>query len=291
MLKNFDDISCILCGIKNTSKDKHCISCHRELDIYDSFVGLVVNNQYTLTEFKGRGFYGITFKALDSYDKSVALKLISERAYEINDKDFDDEARLYAQLPDSLSIVKYVSAGRTSLNYRGELFNFNYIISEWVDGIPIKDLFGVDDLCPEDFIIAARDLLTALQELYSRNLWHNDLHNENILVMHISPAQQRFLSRSSPRLFKIIDIGSMVYRNPSGTKALSDMMNVGSHLFQIINGIKPRITNYSKEDQFMLEILEDVCAQMMDENPSRNFSSPLEALDRIDECVKMSRIS
>ena len=45
--------------------------------------------------------------------------------------------------------------------------------------------FPNDAKLAQDF---AKDLLAGIQELYERQLWHNDLHDENILVTTISTA-------------------------------------------------------------------------------------------------------
>ena len=81
MVKKFEDISCILCGDKNTTKDSICNSCHCPLDVQNDFLESVVNS-YTLKEYKARGFYGLTYKAVDDFGKKVAIKLISKKSYE-----------------------------------------------------------------------------------------------------------------------------------------------------------------------------------------------------------------
>lgn len=145
-------------------------------------------------------------------------------------------------------------------------------------------------MVPEDLIIAAKDLLSSLQELYTLNLWHNDLHDENILVTKLSDSQMRLFGRSISRIYKIIDVGSMTYRNPSDAKVWGDIVNVGSHLFQLSNSLKTNFSKFSKEDQFFITLMDEIYSQLMDEDPSRNFSSPIEALDQIEKYYRLSRI-
>lgn len=287
MVKKFEDISCILCGDKNTTKDSICNSCHCPLDVQNDFLESVVNS-YTLKKYKARGFYGLTYKAVDDFGKKVAIKLISKKSYEKYNKDFHAEAKLFANLTETPSIVTYLGAGETILEYHNTKIDFFYIISEWIDGISLRKIISSGDLSPEDLYIASKDLLLGLQVLYDKNLWHNDLHDENVLVTQINRSTMRLFNRTSSKLFKIIDVGSMVYKNPSDVKTIGDIVSVGHHLFQIIDVLNNQFSSLSKEDQYFIDIVREVCSQMIDENPSRNFSSPSQALDRIEMYYQLS---
>lgn len=289
MKKDFEEIACIFCGwVNNTMADK-CIHCTRPLHIEGQLINQDVN-AYKLIDYKARGFYGLTFKAVDGFSKEVAIKLMSKISYLRYEKDFKSEARLYAQLPDSASIVKYIGAGETVLSVDGNQVPFFYIVCEWVNGITLRDLLLQGDISPEDLIIAAKDLLSGLQELYDNNLWHNDLHGENILVSELTQAQMRLFARSKPRIYKIIDVGSMVYRNPSDVKVYNDMINVGMHLSQILKNLKTNVSEFQKEDQLLIDVIEEAFTRLMDELPSRSFTTPFEALDRIEELYTISRL-
>lgn len=290
MVKNFEDISCIFCGEKNNFKDSICISCKMLLDIGKNFLEKTINN-YTLKEYKARGFYGLTYKATDNYQKEFAIKLISASSYSKYNKDFNREAEMYANLPTTPSIVNYVGAGETTLLFKNESLRFFYIVSEWINGPVFKDFISThNDVEPEDLIIAARDLLLGLQDLYDKNLWHNDLHDENVMIEPLSQTQMRRFNRSIPRIYRIIDVGSMVYRNPADAKLFTDMNCIGNILFQISEKLKTNSSKYSKEDQYFINLLDGTFIQMMDEHPGRSFPTPNDALNQIEEFYKSSRI-
>lgn len=289
MAKNFEDISCIFCGEKNSCKDTACISCKMPSDIGKEFLGKTVSN-YILKEYKARGFYGLTYKATDNYNKEFAIKLISASSYSKYGKDFNIEAAMYANLPATPSIVNYVGAGEVTLLYKDKLLNFHCIVCEWVNGHTFKDYISKQDVVPEDLIIAARDLLLGLQDLYEKNLWHNDLHDENVMIELLSQTQMRRFNRTIPRIYRIIDVGSMVYRNPADVKSFTDMNCVGNILFQISEKLKMNFSEYSKEDQYFINLLDSTFIQMMDEHPGRSFLTPVDAFNQIEECYKSSRI-
>lgn len=289
MAKNFNDISCIFCGDKNQSSDTICNSCKRPLNIGEDLVGKEVKG-YLLKEYKARGYYGLTYKSVDNFGKQFAIKLISKASYIKNGKDFTREAELYAQLPETPSIVNYVGAGDATLEYNKDALNFYFILCEWVNGVTFRAFLNSNSITPEFLIIAARDLLFGLQELYDNNLWHNDLHDENVMVEPISQTQMKRFRRYSPFLFKIIDVGSMVYRNPSATKVLSDMVYVGNLLAQLADKLKLNYSEHSKEDQLFIELFEAACTRLVDENPSRSFKTPDDAINQIEEYYKESRL-
>lgn len=288
-MKNFEDISCIFCGEKNNKNNKNCIVCNNTLHNDEDFLGQKVDG-LTLIEYKARGFYGLTFKAKDIYGKNVAVKLISKIAYKKFDKDFTEEAEKFANLPNAPTIVNYIRAGEIVLDLSEGEFEFFYIVTEWIDGISLNEFLRSDLAEPEDLIIAARDMLTALSELTSLNLWHNDLHDENILISNISDPQKQLFRRSISRIYKIIDVGSMAYKNPHDTKVWGDMVNVGSHLFQIRETLKRKTHLFSKEDQYLLDLTQEICTQMMDEDPSRNFSGPNKALEDFEKYYRTSKL-
>ncbi len=290
MAKNFNDISCIFCGEKSDVRRMLCDSCNNPLHIGEEFIGRTLDDNYVLRIYKARGYYGLTYKAEDNYGKEFAIKLISKNSYLKHGKDFIKEAEMYARLPKTPSIVNYIGANEATLVYKGIPIEFYYIVSEWVYGDTFKDFISNRPVMPEDLISAARDLLLGLQELYESNLWHNDLHDENIMVEPLSQIQMRRFGRSTQWMFKIIDVGSMVYMNPSDAKPLRDMINVGHLLYQISEKLKLDFGELSKEDQYFIELLDSTCSQMIDEHPRRSFPSPMNALDQIEELYRNSRL-
>lgn len=289
MAKNFDDVSCFFCGAKNDVNDSKCAECQSDLNIVAKLISFKVG-RYTLTEFKGRGFYGLTFKAKDNYGKEYALKLISKNSYLRFNKHFEEEAALYAKLPEMSSIVSYVAADETTISLDDQDLSVYYIVSKWVTGTTLKEFLDQTEICPEDLVVASRDLLSGLQALYDSCLWHNDLHDENVMVRDLATYELAIYQRSVQRVYKIIDVGNMVYRNPADVKQYSDIMNVGNHLALISKKLKENYGAYSKEDQFFIELMDEIILVMTDENPSRGYHTPVEALQKVEEIYRFSRI-
>ena len=289
MEKNFKDISCLFCGEKNTASEKQCIKCNNNLNAQKYITGKKINS-FTIEEYIGRGFYGLTFKAKEFYGKKYfAIKLISKAAYDKSNKNFKEEAELYGLLPDITTIANYVTSGETELEVLNKKVSFYYIISEWISGKTLNHHIENNDLEFEDIITAATDLLYGLQILEKHKLWHNDLHGENILVEQVDNITKEYSNRLSNKIFKIIDIGSMVYRNPSNVKKYNDICMIGKHLSEMIKVVINKNNISRSDDKLFLLYLEEICTQMIDENPSRRILSAKEALSNIEEAFKSSR--
>lgn len=291
MSNNFQDITCFFCGKKNTvGTGELCVACASPLSVHGKLVGAAIGS-YELVEYKARGFYGLTFRARDKLGgKDVALKLISKAAYEKHDKDFAAEVALYGQLPSVPTIADYIIAGEQSVAVDGTQVEVYYIVCKWIAGPNLRDFLKCGEAVPEDLIAAARDLLSGLRTLYDHNLWHNDLHDENILVQPLTEAELATYGRSVKHLFVIVDVGSMVHRNPAAAKQLGDATNVGAHLSALQSSIVEHVSDLSKEDQFFLSIIDEALARLMDETPGRAYASPTEALNRINELYNSSRL-
>jgi hypothetical protein len=264
------------------------LDCGLELQVHEHLLGQNVDKM-TLLEFKARGFYGLTYKVEDSNGKRFALKLISKATYDKYDKDFFHEAEAYAKLPNHPCIATYVRVGQWPLTVHDVDLIFYFILSEWVPGCSLKDFMKSSELQPWEIYLLARDLLTAIQAFEEVNLWHNDLHEENVLVSELSGSQQRALQRENNKIFKVVDIGSARFRSEFNLGDINDLNYVGYHLNEAYSHASTRIHTYTKEDQNFLKMLPAFCARLVDENPSRRFKNADAALDEIEKVWKSSR--
>ena len=288
-MKNFDDIACIFCGAKNTKMHTCCVECASELDVAILSIGESVFG-YELKEFKGRGFYGLTYRAEERYGRSAAVKIIPKVGYTRRNKNFDNEAKIFASLPDSPILAKYINAGECKISFAKNRLDCYYIVSEWIEGISLHYSIKEGSLLPEDVILAARDLLTALTDLNEKRLWHNDLHDENIIVSTLTEGQRKAFRRTSPHMFRIIDVGSMSYWDSYDAKKVNDFGNVAAHLAEISKSFLLNPELVAKEDIIFFTAVQELCAQLADEHPARAITSPSVALDRIEAAYATSRL-
>ena len=290
MIKNFAQISCVFCGSPNLRSNTSCIKCHKPTDISRAILNKNIN-KFNIVAYKARGFYGFTFKAKDENGKVFAVKLISEPAYKRNNKDFEDEAKAYAFLPDHPCIAAYIGTGKSRISIESKDILFFYIKSEWIEGPSLKDWISSNRITPLAVYTFATDILTAIAAFEEKQLWHNDLHEENILVAEISESQRLGLRRDSSYIFKIVDIGSARFRAENNIREISDLAYAGRHLAEICKRLSKTLYLFSKEDKEFINKLSGICARLTDEDRSRGFNNSIEALKAIRENWINSRYS
>ena len=283
----FKDISCFFCGEKNRNDHVHCTHCGKPLDISSFFKGRTIQS-YALNEYKARGYYGLTFKCLQR-TKPFAIKIISKAAYIKQNKNFDTEVDIYSRIPDHSSIAGFILPGEDEIEITGEKVKFFYIISNWIEGINLKDWFQGDDLSPTSIYYFARDILTGLIAFDEVGLIHNDLHENNILVSKLSESQRLDFNRDVGVKFTIVDIGSASDKPDERVKALTDLNNLGRHISDLTLRLHVKLFSFSKSDQYFVHLLEDLCARLCDEDAQRGFANPREVLEELERKHLFSR--
>ena len=290
MAKIFGEIGCVFCGGANNNDDDECKKCGKPLQIHNNITNQMINN-LKLIEFRAQGFYGLTYKAIDPNGKLFAVKIISVNTYKVHEKDFAHEAEAYATLPDHSCIARYIGTGNTSLAVEDDHIKFYFILSEWIHGDSLKAWMNQETRMPNDLYSAGFDLFSAIMAFEEVNLWHNDLHEENILVQSITESQRRALRRDTSEIMKIVDIGSARFKSESDVKEINDLNNIGRHLMEFCTRLTKKISVFSKEDQIFLKMIPAFCARLTDEDRSRGFGSARDASDNLIYLWENSRLS
>ncbi len=283
----FKVISCFFCGAKNPKSQELCDFCGKPLDISSFFVKKTIQT-YILDTYKARGYYGLTFRCLQR-TKPFAIKIISKAAYVKQNKDFNYEVDIYSKIPEHSSIAGFIFFGEDSIVINGEVVEFYYIISSWVNGVNLKDWFLGDDLSPISIYYFARDILTGLIAFDEAGLIHNDLHENNILVSELSESQRLDYKRDIGVKFTIVDIGSASEKPDERKKALTDLNDLGRHISDLTLRLKIKLSSFSKSDQYFVHLLADLCARLCDEDVQRGFANPKEVLDELEKKYLFSR--
>jgi tRNA A-37 threonylcarbamoyl transferase component Bud32 len=119
---------------------------------------------------------GAVYKAREKkLDRFVALKIL--RRETVQDPEFEErfvrEARAQALLshPNILAIYDF-----------GETEDFFYIVSEYIDGVDLRQLMKMDRLSPVEALRLVPQICDALQFAHDRGVVHRDIKPENILI-------------------------------------------------------------------------------------------------------------
>ncbi len=223
-----------------------------EEDSADHRPGLRRIGRYVLVEPIGAGAMGQVWRAIDDdTGEAVAVKLIGKGVVPTAKarQRFQKEARLLSELRHP-GVARFLGAGELS----GSL----YLVTELVDGTPLKTVVRDHGPSPEREAIAiVADLARALIDVHDNGIVHRDIKPDNIMVVadstrhgtrvklidfgvarHLEEAGSMAMTREGTVL------GTPLYMSPEQARgepvdARSDVYAVGTTLFEMLVGEAP----------------------------------------------------
>ena len=187
-----ESTKCSKCGfdIAGYTERESALSAFTELN----------NGQYIIGRMLGQGGFGITYKALDTYQKKiVAIKEYmpsdyaerhgktvfpipgdtkAAKIFEHGKKSYNEEIKTLYQFRNIPGIVEVIS------NFSEN--NTSYLVMEYLDGCSLKHF--VKQSGGQLDVATARNLIyaaaKALSEVHSRNVLHRDISPENIYLVN-----------------------------------------------------------------------------------------------------------
>ncbi len=211
---------------------------------YDSFLGRVFADRYTLVSIIGVGECSAVFGAFDrETGQTVALKMLAPDRVDDADavRRFLTEVRVLS-LFDHPNIVKILD---TSLDGEDKFF-----VMEYIEGITLKKhILNKGALSEEEILFLSRPILSALAQVHSKGIIHSDIKPQNIVLVGsgeiklmdfgISKAQD---SQNEEALE--ITMGTVQYVSPEQAEGkpldhLSDIYSFGVMLYEMATGVLP----------------------------------------------------
>ncbi|MEY9633469.1 hypothetical protein ABIF66_001698 [Bradyrhizobium japonicum] len=274
---------CFFCceGSSKNLQDR-CPVCNSTLDIGAELVGSAIDS-YSLEKDVGRGHSGSTFRASNRIGKPFALKLIPALHYAKLGKSFEEEIRRYKLLGSHPNIADLIDAGTVEIELRNVKLILHFVVMEWIDGITLTNYLQSTQSSTAEIFGIVLDVLAGLERCATVNLWHNDLNSDNILLKTIADEERLTRRIESPYLSKIVDFGSLVFREGKLAGRLSDLTFLGVHLNELIKTVLAKGMALTKEDRFCLTNLEAVVARLVDESPDRGLTDVKDAINEVDD--------
>jgi eukaryotic-like serine/threonine-protein kinase len=260
---------------------------------------------YQITEFIGRGPLGFVYRATDTTNQqTVTLKLFLKSSGEPGEipeeaeKPFFEEARALRELehPQVAAVLEV-----------GETEGFRYICTEFVLGKSLDDLLNEQGALPlETALPLFRQVLSALQAAYEKNIIHRNLKPANILIQRngwikITDFGQAKIP-SMAATVALTGAGSPFYMSPEAILGQrgdirSDIYSVGTLLYRVLTGEKPfdgestativqRVVQQDPTSPKLInphipEELGILCTKAMAKDPAKRFQTPQEMLDAL----------
>src|SRR5690606_4737038 len=109
--------------------------------------------------------------------------------YDAQGKDFYSEIAKYRDIGAHPNVAELVDAGDAVVDFAGQLAPVYYIIMEWVDGVTLEQFIQNPRFEVADLYAIAIDLCSGVGRFEARNLWHNDLKADNILIKELTDEE------------------------------------------------------------------------------------------------------
>src|SRR5580658_5181417 len=202
--------------------------------------------KYEIRRQLGRGAMGIVYEGFDPViERVVAIKTV--RLPEVDDDETAEEIarfRREAQAAGRLSHPNIVGV----FDY-GETKDLAYIVMEYVDGPPLKNLLDKNERFPLPRIVQImEDLLAGLQFSHECGVVHRDIKPANLMLTKSGQAKiadfgiARIESSSMTQAGTVL--GTPAYMSPEQfmgqvVDARSDIYSSGVLLYQLLTGERP----------------------------------------------------
>ena len=198
---------------------------------------------FTVTRSIARGFYSATYIAEGQFGQLACLKVIPKKIYELAQKNFWDECRAHAAIANgSQHIVGFQDGFEADVIFPGssEPLACFVAVLDFIDGQPLGKTFLDETVSARLAAQIAVDLLRLLKELEEKRVFHNDLHDGNLLVERI-PLDARRASAIEPSVRVVaVDLGSVLDQSRSDEEAtVADNHHVTEHLLRLALGVAP----------------------------------------------------
>jgi len=241
-----------------------------------------------------RGFYSATYRVeLGNLRTPHVLKVVPHAVYDFFNKDFAEECRVHREVAEETEHVVRISDfwPDVSVTFGDVTVACHVAVLDYVDGPSLAE-FTADPEALEARAIAqiATDLLSLLRELERKERYHNDLHDDNIIVKRLPDRLQR--ANAIHDLLKVvaIDLGSITDRSKTGDAGrLGDLHTVATHLLHLADRLLERPEDTAELDYRLAVKLSDIAHSLLPESAMQRTPDFTHCIDQIREAYYHER--
>ena len=229
----------------NNDLSEHCISdlcpeCRRPYSYpLDSAPSRI--RSYDILKPVGRGFYAVTYLATyGALRTRCVLKVTPQITYRYFCKEFFSECQLHREVSQgTLHLAEIIDAFDEEVEFGDTTIPCHVAHLDYVDGDTLADFLSDSrNRTARNIAQIAVDLFTLMQELSTKQKYHNDLHDKNIIVQRLERSSFRAGDTIEPSIRAVaIDLGSLAEVSkslPSGER-LGDLLQVARHILSFRN--------------------------------------------------------
>ncbi len=259
---------CFLCPSKDyadKSLDSPCVTCGRPYGFPLSRRPDKIGD-YRVVESRGRGFYASTYLCERGRLRTKYILKVSPAAiYAFFKKSFEDECRLHQQVAeDTEHIVSIEDYFDETIQFGDEAVPCHIAVVDFIDGQSLDEFIKQSaEMSAESAAQVAIDLVRIWRELTNKNVHHNDLHADNIIIQRLRPDARRAEALDGTIRAVAIDLGSVSDHSKSDTEELrlGDQHWLCQHIQRLAERMRRarrNIDNVSELENRLSEALEKI---------------------------------
>jgi tRNA A-37 threonylcarbamoyl transferase component Bud32 len=268
------EFGCFFCSGKSTDRHGQCPDCGAAIDISTDLLAEKIGG-YRPKAILGRGFCGWTLKVeSDASFRPLSVKVTPK--HRMRGQLSDNEARALGACCPHRNIVHFLAQTHTSVSALGRPVPVIALAFDFVeDAEPLRKF-----LADENLILSRRDVVdilagisSGLERMHSKGIWHDDLHDDNVLVRRVAP-DDNLTERYEP---KLIDFGSTKPLRPDEPEhgERGDYYYLAKHIYAVTahfeKGLRGAITPV---DRTFAAKLRSLGQRLSDTNVSRRSMTP-----------------
>lgn len=220
------------------SLDDLCPTCDRTYGFPLSDAPAAVRD-YRIEKTLGRGFYAATYVAeRGPLNAKSVLKVSPTSVYDFFSKNFEDECKTHMEVAlGTEHIVGIRDMFHDEVAFGTTVAPCHIAELEFVEGRLLADYLKPEaELSAKAVAQIAIDLFRIRDELQKKNVNHNDLHAENIIVASLAPDARRANAIHDGIRAVAIDLGSVSdgSKSDSTQSRLGDLHWIATHLDKLV---------------------------------------------------------
>ena len=233
----------------------------------------------------GRGFYAATYSATyGNLGTQFVLKVTPTETYRYFQKDFYVESGLHLEVSQGTQhLAEITNALDAEVDFGGTKIPCHVAQLRYVEGPTLGQfLSDPDNRTARNLAQVSVDLFSLMQELSNKQIYHNDLHDKNIIIERLDRSSYRSGETIEPSIRAIaIDLGSLSEMSksvPFGER-LGDLLQVVRHILNFRNYLLEHPSSIS-DVEYRLAIQLDQIGHMLAPDPLSQKEPPYDDIIR-----------
>lgn len=279
---------CFVCPTRDyaeKSLEDTCPLCGNKygFPIYDAPLRI---GDYRVINAIARGFYAATYVAeYGALGEKVVLRVTPKAIYQFFGKDFEAECRLHHEISqNSEHIVPIRNMLNSQVSFGSLNIDCHIAVLDFIDGRTLQTYLDAGQLQARTVAQIGIDLFRIIAELEDRNVYHNDLSGENIIIKQLGDSRRAEALDDTIRAL-VVDLASVADGSISNEEQprLGDVHWVAQHLSTLAKHLLYDPDQASDLDYRLASLLEERASLLRPQVTSQRRPSTAECIDDIKD--------